>query len=219
MLLEAKHLKKSFMNGRVRAVNDVSFCLQKGETIGVVGASGSGKSTLAKLILGVMPPDGGEILFSAGGGPAFGGQRASMGAVFQDPFLSLDPKMTVRDILEEPFRIRGGRDRRFLEQKVRELLLAVELPEAFGRRLPKELSGGECQRIAIARAISTEPELVVCDEPVSSLDLLIQAQILNLLLRLQKAKGVSYFFISHDRRVVQHMSDRVLVMQDGKVLK
>ena len=209
MLLEARRLKKSFMDGRVRAVDDVSFCIEKSETLGVVGASGSGKSTLAKLILGLLRPEAGKISFHG----------VSMGAVFQDPLLSLDPKMMVRDILEEPFRIRGEHNRRFLEQKVQGLFSAVELSEKFGRRFPKELSGGECQRIAIARAISTGPELIICDEPVSSLDTLIQAQILNLLLRLQKERGVSYFFISHDRRVVRHMSDHVLVMEDGKVLK
>ena len=219
MLLEVSHLKKSYKNGRVRAVDGVSLRLEKNETLGLVGASGSGKSTLAKLILGVLPTDEGEISFSARGGPASGGHGASMGAIFQDPLLSLDPKMTVKDILEEPFRIQGRRDKHFLEQKVKEMLLAVELPEKFIFRHPHELSGGECQRVAIARAIGTEPELIICDEPVSSLDTLTRAQILNLLLKLQKQKGVSYLFISHDLRVVRHMSDRVLVMQDGKVLE
>ena len=209
MLLEAKHLKKSYRRGQVRAVDDVSFSLNKNETLGIVGASGSGKSTLAKLILKVVPMDAGEILY----------EGASIGAIFQDPFLSLDPKMNVRQILEEPFRIAGQNDRIFLEKKTKTLLSAVELPETLLFRLAHQLSGGECQRVAIARAISREPELIICDEPVSSLDTLIQAQILNLLLRLQKEKGVSYFFISHDQRVVRHMSDRVLVMEDGKVLE
>ena len=209
ILLEARHLKKSYEHGRVRAVDDVSFDLRKNETLGIVGSSGSGKSTLAKLILGVISPDEGSSVFSG----------TSIGAVFQDPFSSLDPKMTVRDILVEPLRIRGEKNRDFLSQKVKALLSAVELSGKFASRYPHELSGGECQRVSIARAISTEPELIVCDEPVSSLDTLIQAQILNLLLRLQKEKGVSYFFISHDMRVVRHMSDRVLVMRDGKVLK
>ena len=209
MLLEVRNVKKSFKRGRVHALNSVSLELKKNETLGIVGASGSGKSTLAKIVLGVLKPDEGEVLF----------QGEAIGAIFQDPFLSLDPQMTVAEILEEPFRIRRQNSRGFLQQKVEELLSLVDLPGSFAKRFPHQLSGGECQRVAIARAISTEPPLIVCDEPVSSLDTLIQAQILNLLLRLQKQKQISYFFISHDERVVRHMSDRVLVMDDGKVLK
>ena len=208
-LLEVKHLKKAYRGGRVHAVDDVSFEIRKNETLGLLGASGCGKSTLAKLILKVMPADSGQIMYYG----------ASLGAVFQDPYMSLDPKMTLREVLEEPFRIQGKKNAKFLDEKIKSLLRAVELPQGFALRRPHQLSGGECQRIAIARAISLEPELVICDEPVSSLDTSTQAQILDLLRRVQKQKAVSYLFISHNKRVVRAMSDRVLVMEDGKVLE
>jgi len=185
-----------------------------------MGESGSGKSTLAKLVLRLLPLDSGEIVFEGQrieslkekGLKPF---RKKVQVVFQDPYLSLDPRMTVREILAEPFLINGQRDRNLLNKKVSDLLASVELPEMFASRRPHELSGGECQRVAIARAISTDPELIICDEAVSALDLLVQAQILNLLLKLQNETGMSYVFISHDLRVVRHMSDEILVMKDG----
>ena len=221
MLLEAKSLTKSFHRGRVKAVDGVSFSLKKGETLGVIGESGSGKSTLAKLVMKLAAPDSGEIYFdgknlaraSAADLKIF---RRKAQIIFQDPFLSLDPRWKVSEILAEPFFVNGFKDKEAIREKVKQLLFSVELNESFLGRAPRELSGGECQRIAIARAISVEPDLVVCDEPVSALDVLVQAQILNLLLKLQKEKGVSYLFISHDLRVVAHMSDRVLVMKGGK---
>lgn len=213
MILEAKNLYKSFNAGRVRAVEDVSLKIEKGKTLGILGESGSGKSTLAKLLLFLLEPDRGEICFEGD----LRGFRRRVQAVFQEPYSSLDPRMKVKDILKEPFLIRGERDSKALDEKVEELLRRVELSPAFGAKISRQMSGGECQRIAIARAISTEPELVICDEPVSSLDVLVQVQILNLLLKLQKEKKISYLFISHDLRIIRHMSDEVLVMKDGRV--
>ena len=206
MLLKVENLHKSYPARSVKAVCGVSFSLERGKTLGVVGGSGSGKSTLAKLILGLEKPDEGSIHF----------QGKKMQAIFQHPTQSLNPKMRVREILSEPYLIQGGYDRRLIEKKITELLDSVELPAHYLSRFPRQLSGGECQRVAIARAVCLEPELIVCDEAVSSLDLLVQAGVLNLLLKLQKEKSVSYLFISHDPAVVRHMSDAVLVMDSGK---
>lgn len=205
MLLKVENLHKSYPGRNVKAVAGISFTLERGKTLGIVGGSGSGKSTLAKLILGLEKPDEGQIHF----------QGKKMQAVFQHPAQSLNPKMRVREILSEPFLIQGGHDRRLIEKKIVELLDPVELPAHYLNRFPRQLSGGECQRVAIARAICLFPELIVCDEAVSSLDLLVQAGILNLLLKLQKERSVSYLFISHDHAVVRHMSDRILVMREG----
>ncbi len=222
MLLEARNLKKSYKEKHVKAVDDVSFSVARGRTLGVVGESGSGKSTLAKLALGLIAPDAGEVYFE--------GQRLSrmkwkdlknfrkrVQVVFQEPTLSLDPRMKVADILKEPFLIAGERGAENLERKIAGLLSMVELSPGFASRYPRELSGGESQRVAIARALATEPELIVCDEPVSSLDAVAQIQILNLLLRLQADRKVAYLFISHDLKVVRHMSDDVLVLKEGRV--
>ena len=206
MFLEAKNIHKSFRGNSVRAVDGVSFCLERGRTLGVVGESGSGKSTLMKIVLKLLRPDEGEVLY----------EGKKVGAIFQDAALSLNPKMTVGDSLKEPLIINGQTAKFFLDQRIAELLSAVELPSNFAFRYPAELSGGECQRVSIARAVSLRPELIVCDEPVSSLDLIAQAQVLNLLLKLQKEYQVSYLFVSHDLRVVRHMSDDVLVMKDGQ---
>ena len=187
-------------------MDGVSFCLERGRTLGVVGESGSGKSTLMKIVLKLLRPDEGEVLY----------EGKKVGAIFQDAALSLNPKMTVGDSLKEPLIINGQTAKFFLDQRIAELLSAVELPSNFAFRYPAELSGGECQRVSIARAVSLRPELIVCDEPVSSLDLIAQAQVLNLLLKLQKEYQVSYLFVSHDLRVVRHMSDDVLVMKDGQ---
>lgn len=203
MLIEAKNLRKYFKNGRVKAVDDVSFSIEKGRTLGVVGESGCGKSTLAKLVVELLEPDSGEILW----------EGKTRQIIFQQPFLSLDPRMTVSDILKEPFLIHSVKNKVFLERKVIELLGLVDLNPSFLNRLPRFLSGGECQRVAIARALAVEPELLVCDEAVSSLDVISQIQILNLLLRLQREKGMAYLFISHDPKVVRHMSDEILVMK------
>ena len=222
MLLEARNLKKSYKEKHVKAVDDVSFSIAQGCTLGVVGESGSGKSTLAKLALGLITPEAGEVYFE--------GQRLSrmkrkdlknfrkrVQVVFQEPTLSLDPRMKVADILKEPFLINGEEGAENFERKIAALLSVVELSPDFASRYPRELSGGECQRVAIARALATEPELIVCDEPVSSLDAVAQIQILNLLLRLQAERNVAYLFISHDLKVVRHMSDEVLVLKEGRV--
>ena len=221
MLIEAKGLKKYFKDSRVKAVDGVSFSIQEGQTLGVVGQSGSGKSTLAKLILRLIPLDEGEILFEGRDISLTQEQglkdfRKKVQMVFQEPYHSLDPRMKVSDILKEPFIVNGERGGEYLDGRVRALLRDVELSDNYLSRFPHQLSGGECQRVAIARAISLNPRLIVCDEAVSSLDALVRAQILNLLLKLQKEKAVAYIFISHDLRVVRHMSDRVLIMKEGK---
>ena len=222
MLLEAKGLRKRFKKGNVIAVDGVSFSVNSGETLGVVGESGSGKSTLAKLILRLIPADEGQIFFegvdiSRSNEKSLKIFRKKVQIIFQEPYFSLDPRMKIEDILKEPFILDGQKDKNVLDDKVGNLLKAVELDSRFRSRLPQGLSGGECQRVAIARAISLEPRLIVCDEAVSSLDALVQAQILNLLLKLQMEKGIGYLFISHDLKVVRHMSDRIMVMKDGQV--
>ncbi len=206
-ILEVKNLSKRFAEHDVTALDNVSFQVNEGETLGILGESGSGKSTLAKILMGFLNPDRGDIYFS--------GKNKQI--IFQDPLLSLDPKMRVEAILKEPFQIKKISDKHFLGKKIRELLSLVELPEAFLTRYPAELSGGECQRVAIARALSQDPDLLICDEPVSALDLLTQAQILNLFLKLQKNRRLSLIFISHDLKVIHHMSDQVLILKSGRV--
>ncbi len=223
MLFQAVDLKKSFPERRVEAVRGVSFSIARGQTLGLIGESGSGKSTLAKLALGLLEPDAGSIFFEGVSFKNFRKEdlrnfRKKVQAVFQHPALSLDPRMRVRDILREPYWVRGERGGYGMDRKLRDLLNLVELHGRFLDRFPRQLSGGECQRVAIARALSTSPELIVCDEAVSSLDLITRAGILNLLLKLQKEKSVSYLFISHDHTVARHMSDQILVMKEGKIL-
>lgn len=226
MILEIKNVsktyKKPFSREKFLAVKNASFALRKGRTIGILGESGSGKTTLAKLILRLEKPDSGEILFHGKSVHALKGkslkefyQKVQM--VFQEPYASLDPRFKIKDILKEPFRIAGETNMSLLDKKVEELLKAVGLNPAFAERRSTQLSGGECQRVAIARAVSTNPEIIICDEPVSSLDAIVQAQILNLFLKLQKEKHISYIFISHDRRVIRHMSDEILSMEDSEI--
>ena len=221
VLLEAKELSKAFPSrdgkGTVKAVNDVSLSVAEGETLGIVGESGCGKSTLARLLLRLIEPSAGQILFR--GADLVGLDRAAMRAVrrdmqivFQDPYASLDPRMTVGQIIGEPLEIHGIGSRGERREKIRDLLGLVGLGTAAMDRYPHEFSGGQRQRIGIARAISLEPKLVILDEPVSALDISIQAQILNLLDDLKRRLKLSYIFISHDLSVVQHVSDRVAVM-------
>ncbi|OGW82374.1 MAG: hypothetical protein A3C47_02310 [Omnitrophica bacterium RIFCSPHIGHO2_02_FULL_51_18] len=224
MILEARNLKKRFKGMRANAVEDVCLSIGTGETVGVVGESGSGKSTLAKLILGLLPADSGEIFFKGADVKSFGVRewrefRKKIQVVFQHPALSLNPRMTVREILREPFLVHRPEGIFSVDEKLEELLISVELSGEFLGRLPRQMSGGECQRVAVARALSLGPELIICDEPVSSLDVIVQMQVLNLFLKLQKEKKISYLFISHDLRVVRHMSDRVVVMKDGRVVE
>jgi oligopeptide/dipeptide ABC transporter ATP-binding protein len=205
----------------VHAVSNVSFDLAAGETLGIVGETGSGKSTLARSILQAPRPKSGEVrLFGTDltrlRRAALTRARREVQLVHQDPYGSLDPRWRVTELVEEPLAGYGvGGDRR---ARVAELLDLVGLdPSVYGRRRPHELSGGQCQRVAIARAIALNPALVVCDEPVSSLDVLIQAQVLNLFQRLRAELGLSYLFISHDMALVKHVSDRVAVMHLGQL--
>ncbi len=210
-MLEVEGLKKFYLKGKIQALDGVSFTLHKGKTVGVLGESGSGKTTLAKIVAGFIAPDGGRILFQER-------DPRNIQMIFQNPFLSLDPKMTVREILEEPFQLQPHLCAETSRAKAsRGLLARVGLPDNLLPRTPSELSGGECQRVAIARAIGARPSILVCDEPVSSLDVLVRAQILNLLLQLQQDSGLSLIFISHDVLAVRHMSDDVLIMKEGKV--
>jgi oligopeptide/dipeptide ABC transporter ATP-binding protein len=210
--------------GDVLAVHEVSFTQAKGETLGVVGESGCGKSTLARLILHLVPPSSGEVRFRgeriAALKPAALRQlRRDMQMVFQDPRSSLDPRMRVGRLLEEPLLIHGIGTPNERRARVDELLDLVGLPVESARRFPHEFSGGQRQRIAIARAIALSPALIVADEPVSSLDVSIQAQILNLLIELRGRLGLTYVFISHDLAVVRHLADSVVVMYLGEIVE
>jgi oligopeptide/dipeptide ABC transporter ATP-binding protein len=206
----------------VHAVDDVSLTLAAGRTVGVVGESGCGKSTTARLILGLERTSGGELRFR---GQAYGRSaralrpvRRAVGMIFQDPYESLDPRFTVREIVAEPLRAHG-RWRAGGEQRVRKLLADVGLDGAELGSYPGEYSGGQRQRIGIARALALDPELVICDEPTSSLDVSVQAQILNLMLELQRERGIGLLVISHDVHVVRRMSDEVIVMYAGAIME
>jgi len=208
----------------VKAVDGVDLEIRRGETLGLVGESGCGKSTLARLITGLLPVTRGSIIFDGQDVTRLRGGRLrrvrrKMQIIFQDPFASLDPRMTVGDILQEPldnFGIGTVRERR---RRVQELLRLVGLNPNFTNRYPHEFSGGQRQRIGIARALAVNPSFIVCDEPVSALDVSIQAQIINLLQDLQHEFNLTYLFIAHDLAVVRHLSDRIAVMYLGKVVE
>jgi len=214
--------------GHVRAVDDVSFDLLAGECLGLVGESGSGKTTLGRVILRAWRPTGGRILFRPNGEfvdlaamtqRQLKPVRRHMQMIFQDPYSSLNPRMTVLDIIGEPLRVNGIAGRRRREDRVRELLAEVGLDPAHLRRYPHAFSGGQRQRIGIARALALRPRLIVADEPVSALDVSVQAQILNLLQELRTRLGLSYLLIAHDLSVVRHVCDRVAVMYVGRLVE
>jgi peptide/nickel transport system ATP-binding protein len=215
--------------GEVRAVDGVSFQIKKGETLSLVGESGCGKTTVSRCIVRALRPTGGAIRFRAGdAGPVDIAQvpkrdlkrvRRHMQMIFQDPFSSLNPRMMIGDIISEPLLVNGMRSRAERRDRVRELLDLVQLPAAYMNRFPHACSGGQRQRIGIARALALNPSLIVADEPVSALDVSVQAQIVNLLLELQDRLGLSYLFVAHDLSVVKHVSDRVAVMYVGKIVE
>ncbi|MEV6348028.1 ABC transporter ATP-binding protein [Actinoplanes sp. NPDC051851] len=223
-LLEADKVEVTYPGrGRTPVLKGVSLNIRPGETVGLVGESGSGKTTLGRAILGLAPVTGGEIRFE-GRDIAGLGRRArrelsdDIQVVFQDPYTSLNPAMTVEDILTEPLLVTGV-NRKEAKERVARLLEDVRLPADAGQRLPREFSGGQRQRIAIARALTRSPKLIVCDEPVSALDLSNQARVLDLFIEIQERTGVAYLFITHDLAVVRHISHRVAVLYRGDIVE
>ncbi|MDO4225898.1 murein tripeptide/oligopeptide ABC transporter ATP binding protein OppF [Neisseria sp.] len=209
----------------LKAVNGISFDLAEGETLGIVGESGCGKSTLARAIIGLVKTSGGGILWQGGelaglSAKALRGKRREIQMIFQDPLASLNPRMTIGEIIAEPLKTYFPKLKKSeIEAQVKEMMMKVGLLPNLINRYPHEFSGGQCQRIGIARALILKPKLVICDEPVSALDVSIQAQVVNLLKSLQKEMGLTLIFIAHDLAVVKHISDRVLVMYLGNAVE
>ncbi len=232
-LLEVKNLKKYFSTGgnffgkpdfNVRAVDGVSFTLKQGETLGLVGESGCGKSTVARAILRLMEPTSGEVFYRGQNLASLSQSemqtlRQEMQIIFQDPKASLNPRRQIGSILEEPFKIHNITGKPERKERVAQLLKKVGLTPEHANRFPHEFSGGQLQRIGIARAIALTPRLIVADEPVSSLDVSIRAQVMNLMQDLKETLNISYLFISHDMTIVEHFSDRVAVMYLGKIVE
>jgi peptide/nickel transport system ATP-binding protein len=231
--LDVRDLGKSFpvlssflrrQIAQVRAVDGVTFDIRKGETLGLVGESGSGKSTVARLVLRLIEPTAGEVRFEGIdlmklAPPELRGARRNMQIVFQDPYSSLDPRATIAATIGEPLEVHLGLDRAEREARIGELLEQVGLDPQYMRRYPHEFSGGQRQRIAIARALALDPALLICDEPVSSLDVSTQSQVINLLMDLQRARNLTVLFIAHDLSVVRHISDRIAVMYLGRIVE
>jgi oligopeptide transport system ATP-binding protein len=230
LLLDARGLSKTFSSGRggnrreVRAVQDVDIAVAAGETLGLVGESGSGKSTTGRILLRLIDADAGTATFRGQNlfalkGAALRQMRRHIQLIYQDPFSSVDPRFRVRDIVAEPWAIHRMYSRDERKHRADELLERVGIAPSLGDRRPSSFSGGQLQRIGIARALALEPSLIICDEPVSALDVSVQGQILNLLMDLKAERGVSYLFIAHDLAVVRHISDRVSVMYAGRIVE
>ena len=227
-ILEVKHLKQYFKNGRnvTKAVDDVSFDIYEGETFGLVGESGSGKTTTGRSILQLYKPTSGEVIFEGKNVENLKSRADKLAftrdaqMIFQDPYASLNPRMTVEDIIAEGLDIHHVvKDKAERSKRVEELLETVGLNESHASRFPHEFSGGQRQRIGIARALAVEPKFIVADEPISALDVSIQAQVVNLMIELQKKRGLTYLFIAHDLSMVKFISDRIGVMHYGKLLE
>ena len=226
-LLEVRNLKKYFKIGKntLKAVDDVSFFIKKGETVGVVGESGCGKTTCGRTILGLYDKTDGTVLYRGKDVHQLKGRERKKFTkqaqiIFQDPYASLDTKMKVQEIIAEGIRAHGLlKNEGEIRKKVADLLVTVGLNEGYAQRYVHEFSGGQRQRIGIARALAVEPEFIVCDEPISALDVSIQAQVINLLDKLQKEKGLTYLFIAHDLSMVKYISDRIGVLHLGHLLE
>ena len=227
-LIEVKNLKKYFSTprGLLHAVDNVTFNIEKGKTIGIVGESGCGKSTLGKTLMRLHNPTSGQVLYKGADIASMDikefkkSYRSNIQMIFQDPYASLDPRMSVLQLIEEPIKVNNkGMSKTEVTQKAREMMELVGLAKRLEMTYPHELDGGRRQRIGVARALSLNPEFIVCDEPVSALDVSIQAQILNLLQDLQRDRGLTYMFITHDMSVVKHISDDIAVMYLGQMIE
>ncbi len=227
VLLETRNLRKYFETHKrmLHAVEDVNLQIKEGETLGVVGESGCGKSTLGRTILRLLPATGGQVLYDGQDVLKFRGRQlkqmhVNMQMIFQDPFTSLNPRLSISNIIAEPMKVCGiAGNRRIMQEKIHELMEVCGLPARYVNTYPHELDGGRRQRVGLARALAVNPKFIVCDEPVSALDVSIQAQILNLLMDLQEEKGMSYMFITHDLCVVRHISHHIMVMYMGTVVE
>ena len=225
-LIVVKNLQKYFKSagGQVHAVDGVSFTIEKGETLGLVGESGCGKSTLGRTLIHLNEPTGGEMFYDGRDVTRLNTRqltefRKDVQMIFQDPFSSLDPRQTIQDIIEEPMRLATRMSKSELKEKTIELMDTVGIEKRLRQSYPHELDGGRRQRVGIARALALDPKFIVCDEPVSALDVSIQAQILNLLMDLQETRGLTYLFITHDMSVVKHISNHICVMYLGQMVE
>ena len=225
-LIEVQNLKKYFKSaaGMVHAVDDVSFAIEEGETVGLVGESGCGKSTLGRTLIHLNESTDGKILYRGEDVTRLNRKqmkdfRKDVQMIFQDPFSSLDPRQTIQDIIEEPMRLAGTMSKAAVKEKTIELMDTVGIEKRLRMSYPHELDGGRRQRVGIARALALDPKFIVCDEPVSALDVSIQAQILNLLMDLQESRGLTYLFITHDMSVVKHISNKICVMYLGQMVE